>query len=148
MNLGQMLIVILAVILFSTLIISIYNNLMTQIEMASHKVFYTQGIQVAYSIFQRLESEQIGELRTFTSLYTEFMNPVTLPPIDIGDATFTVTVRSEYSDMLGAGQGATVSDHIKVFCLIDINYGAPENLFIGNDDDSFNKVFSRLFEED
>jgi hypothetical protein len=121
---------------------------MIQIEMASHKVFYTQGIQIADSIFQRLEAEQLGEIRNFTSLYTEFVNPVTLPEVFIGDASYTVTVRSEYSDMLGAVQGATVSDHIKVFCLIDIDYGVTDNLFIGTNDDSFSKVFSRLLEDD
>jgi hypothetical protein len=150
MNLGQMLLVLLAIVLFSTLILGIYNAMSNQVEMAARNVFYTQGLYYADLVFQRIESQLLHDQTDFDfdGLITNIQT-YEIEDMVIGDARYGMTLTASYCTPFGV-IAAGPTDHIRVFARIHINYGAMD-YFIGEDnptnpfhDDQFSKVFARF----
>jgi hypothetical protein len=100
MNLGQLLLVLLAVVLFSTIVITIWNNMMNQVDLADRSLYSTQAIKIADKLFQEYESKILGNLLAFHDMYAELDSSLTLPVIGVGEANYTPTITSIYCDSL------------------------------------------------
>lgn len=147
MNTGQMLIVLLATILFSTIVITLYNNMFSQVEMAERNVYFSQGIKIADFVFQRFETEMISKKKTFNQLYEEFKNSgIDLDSLSIGSAVYKINVRSMYSTVDGVTDSAIVGasqSYQRLFVKVKISVG-KRTYNVGTDDYPFSKVFSDM----
>ena len=95
----QMLLVLLATILFSTILISTYNNMFDLIEFTYQESFTLQGLKLADKQFQKIEVELLGNLYTFSevhSLYSDLSDSISLNSI-----TFYHNIQSAYCDSVG-----------------------------------------------
>lgn len=73
MNTGQMLLVMLAILLFSTIIISTYNNLFTILFMAYEAMYQMQSYKIADKIFQEVDAMNVSGLKTFDEIKNEYI---------------------------------------------------------------------------
>jgi len=146
MNLGQMLLVMLAVVLFSSVVITMYNSMTIQIEMATNNIFYSQGIFIADSILKRFEAELLTEMLDFVE-FEAMGNPtpyVVQPPFVIGDAVYTVQFITRWSGPDGEVLITPDSSYVFQRCIVTIEYGDAPPLVVGIDDDAFRKVHTRF----
>ena len=146
MNLGQMLLVMLAVVLFSSIVITMYNSITVQIEMATNNVLYTQGVFVADSILKRYEAELLSKMISFTA-FEAMGNPtsfVVQPPFEIGDAVYTVSFTTRWSGPNYEVLIVPDSTYVLQECSVTINYGDAPPLEIGIGDAMFKKLHTRL----
>lgn len=140
-----MLMVLLAVVLFSTLIITIYNNMFFQIDLAESKLFYTQAIKISDYIFQQFEIEMVSDQTSFEELYEkyktkQFYDATNTLDIDYLDTDYKYSIISEYCDQSGNTEDISgTSDHQKLTVEISTTVKS-DSLFLG----SYIKVFSDM----
>jgi len=158
-----MLIVILAIVLFSTLIVAIYNSMANQMQMALHTTYYNQAILIAHAIFQQLDAEYISGRRPFNTLFPAFGNTdfdldtdaysfdgdPDNAAIPIQEIVYTPFISAAYLDTFGGTpQGATVSPHIRLTCRVRVTTtdadGNDINLWLGDDGEDFNNDITEI----
>ncbi len=148
MSMGQMLMVLLAVILFSTIIITIYNNMFFQLELAEDKLFYTQAIKISDFVFQQFEIEMVSGQKSFNKLYEDYkykakgqelVNATNKLGLQHLGVDYKYTILSEYCDSSGNTAVVADSSHQKVTVTIGVE-ARGDSLFLG----SYNKVFSDM----
>jgi len=143
MNLGQMLIVILSVVLFSTLIVAVYTNMTNHMQMATQTTYQNQSIQVANACFDKLEAEYLGQVREFQSLLDDFddsANQSFTAPYQLDGSNDAVIVNGvSYTPYLWS-QDIT-SNTTRITCRVRVNTSPTEFFWLGGTDD-FNKDFS------
>ncbi|MEA2103823.1 MAG: hypothetical protein U9P79_04175 [Candidatus Cloacimonadota bacterium] len=95
----QMLLVLLATILFSTIFISTYNNMFNMVELAYQESFIFQGLKLADKYFQKIEAETLGEIYTFSEMNSIYSNlsDTTL----INGIVFHHNIQANYCDSIG-----------------------------------------------
>jgi len=165
MNLGQTLIVVLAVVLFGTLIVSIYNSMTNQMMMATQTTYQQQAMLVAEACFQKLEAEYIiapQPSRDFAQLNARFPDSfstnnapyilygTSVPDatIIVGDAGFTPYISTRYWTQLQNGGPATSSNYIRMTCSVRISPSSDPNddYWVGGPDvEEFNSVKSNIY---
>jgi len=170
MSLGQMLIVMLALVLFSTLILAIYTSMTNQMTMATQTSYQNQAVLIAKACFDKLESEYIiapNATRNFTHLYDDFPNEIHpndptnladalihLMPggtgaISIGDATYTPYVSTRYwTNFTGGGGPSTLeTDYMRLTCRVRISTtnDPTEDYWAGDDSEDFNSIKTTTF---
>ena len=146
MNLGQMLLVMLAVVLFASVVITMYNSMAIQIEMATNNIFYTQGILVADSVLKRFEAELLTEMLSFAD-FEAMGNPtpyVVQPPFVIGDASYIVQFTTRWCGPNGEVLISPDSSFVLQRCYVTIMYGNATPLVIGDEDEAFRKIHARV----
>jgi len=146
MNLGQMLLVVLAVVLFSTIILSVYNNLVRQTEMVGEKIYYTQAIKIADLVFQQLEVDILSLKLSIDNLFSTYSTDVfiyggpVLAPLTIQSVPYTVNIVAQYCNEAGVFS-ATATNQVKVFCRVVVELNNGNQLVLGEGEDSFSKIF-------
>jgi len=132
MSMGQLLLVILSVVLFSTLIISVYNSMANQMTMALQTTYENQAVYVANAVFEKIDSEYTtARQRTFANLST-FHN-TTQDPVVIQGVQYTPRLR------------VTTVNANSIIMNCSIVVAHPEGTFtIGFDtnNESFNRPFN------
>jgi len=157
MNLGQMLIVILSVVLFSTLIISVYNNMTNQMQMATNTTYLNQSVLVADAAFQKITAEYFAKMMTFTQIHSTFVGNVgfTIPyqlinnqnAVVVQGVSYTPHIRAVYWTQLQNGQATTnVSNCIRLSCRVLVRATADpaEDFWLGDDSDDFNHIITTI----
>jgi hypothetical protein len=146
-----MLMALLAVVLFSTIMITVYNNLSAQAILAQSNIYYSQGIHIADMIFQQIEVNLIS-LKIDFSQIMEIADDAIGPDgwreygdINIFNTNYRIFIMPVFSDMYG-NPSVTSTDHIRVFTRMDIrlNENLPPSYQIGSDDFSYSKVFTNM----
>jgi len=72
MGTGQMLLVLLAMILFSTILLTMYNNIDMQMRVIERTKTQLQGQKLADRYFQKIETELIGNVLTFSQVHSTY----------------------------------------------------------------------------
>lgn len=136
----QMLLVLLALALFSTMLLNTYNIVLDQSSMVYDNMFFLQGHKIADRYFQRIESELLGDppifdFSTINSIYADLSETVT-----VNNIIFNVQIKSTYCDSLG---NVPYSDTL--FQKVDIRMNclstSLDTLYIGTLSSPFSKVF-------
>ena len=153
MNLGQMVIVILGVVLFSTIVLGIYNNMMNQLEITGDRKYYSQGIRIADYVFQSMEVQMLNKTMNISSIFLQYQQPGaymyggtgTAPPITVDGVPYHVNVLAQYCDVNGNSSGGLITDWIRVFCMIEVDINGRKPYFVGVDeDDAFVQIFTNM----
>ena len=126
MNMGQMMLVILAVVLFTTIIMGVHHNTQNQLRMAGDNIYNTQALKVADYIFQRFEVDLITDqtpFQTFFNTWNAATGGGVYPPITVNNATFNATVEAIPINMAGAVIATPTPDRLRVNIrvAVDIN---------------------------
>jgi hypothetical protein len=129
MHLGQLLMVVLAVILFSTAVLSMYNNLVVQLEMVTMTNFQNQAILVltgasqrVYTAFQSMDEGLPEMIENSFAGWQPLIPPLVFESLE---ATYTAEMRSFWCNDLGAIIPAPAipgpEDHIIVFFRVRVD---------------------------
>lgn len=142
MGTGQMLLVLIAIVLFSTIIVTTRTNMATQNELLYDNMYRLQGLRVANKFFQHIESQMIGQILTFAELnstYTDYEETVTVDDVD-----YNTTIDMYYCD----DSGNITNDPESEFQLIEIRINTiplGKTLHIGTDDNPLRKVIADIW---
>ena len=151
MNLGQMVIVILGVILFSTVVLGIYNNMMNQLEMTGDRRYYSQGMRIADYIFQGIEVQTLDSTINIGTIFSQYQSPgaymyggtSTIPALTVDGTRYNVNVIARYCDING-NFSPTATNFIKVFCNVEVDVNGRKPFFIGQGDEAFSQIFTNM----
>lgn len=135
-----MLFVLLAAILFSTIILSINNNLLYQSEMISYQMIRLQALKISDFFFSRIEAETVGVLYPF-DLLDDIYDGVDSTFV-INGVSYDTRIRTNYCDVAGDTLSPD-STYQRVDIRINVNYN-NQTLQIGTPASPLSKVFVDL----
>ncbi len=138
MNMGQMLLVLLAVMLFSTILITTYSNLYTATDIVYKVMFQMQGLKIADKYIQKIDAELLGKIYTFDEIQTNYSDSTFTTPIN--NVVYNVNIQSNYCNSSG-----DISEPDSTYQKIDIVIYCyplgPDTLWIGTRDKPISKIF-------
>ncbi len=142
MGTGQMLLVMLAVILFSTILLTMYSNIQDQARVIERARTMLQGQKIADKYFQQIEAELIGNVHTFSeinSIYSNFSEIVT-----VNNSDYHVRCeRAEYCNKNGNTPVASNDYQLIEFSIWVID-AYQDSVVIGTSSSPLQKVFADM----
>lgn len=99
MNTGQMLLVMLAIILFSTILIATYNNLFTILFMAYEAMYQMQAYKIADRVFQEIDAMNVSGLLTFQEIKSKYTFQDSVETINSVD--YNISARTRWCNQFG-----------------------------------------------
>jgi len=145
MNMGQMLLVLLAVMLFSTILITTYSNLYTATDIVYKVMYQMQGLKIADKYIQKIDAELFGN-STFVEIHDFYHKDSPFNPgnpdttMTINDADYNVWLTSNYCNSSG-DISEPDSTYQKIDIVIYCNPLGPDTLWIGKRDKPISKIF-------
>jgi len=138
-----MLLVLLALALFSTIMLNMYNLVLDDAKIVYNNILYTQGQKIADRYFQRIESELLGDnpVIEFDDVISNYNN--LQADETIGSANYQINLSSTYCDSLGNISYPDTS-YIRVDVRMNCISSAGDTLFIGTQNNPFSKVFFEI----
>ena len=137
----QMILVLLALALFSTLLLNTYNIMLDQSAMIYDNILYLQGQKIADRYFQKIEAELLGNppIHYFSQIYSTYSGGVNETMV-IDNVTFNINIISAYCDSLGANPSADTL-YQKVDIRINCLSTSLDTLYIGTALTPIDKLF-------
>lgn len=140
---NQMLLVLLALALFSTIMLNMYNLVLDDAKIVYNNILYSQGQKIADRYFQKIEAELLGDnpVLEFDEVISSYNNLQASETV--GTANYQINLSSTYCDSLGSTSHPD-SSYIKVDVRMNCISSAGDTLFIGTQNNPFSKVFFEL----
>lgn len=137
----QMILVLLALVLFSTLLLNTYNIMLDQSAMIYDNILYLQGQKIADRYFQKIEAELLGNppINYFSQIYSNYSGGVNETMV-VDNVTYNINIVSAYCDSLGANPSADTL-YQKVDIQMNCLSTSLDTLYIGTSNSPFSKVF-------
>ncbi|MDP8202213.1 MAG: hypothetical protein P9M11_08735 [Candidatus Tenebribacter burtonii] len=138
----QMLLVLVALVLFSTLMLNTYNILLDQSASIYDNMYYLQGQKIADKYFQKIEADLLGNPPAFYfSQIKAYYSNITETET-VNNLIYNINLNSTYCDSLGNTSGAGVDTlyqkmDIRINCLST----SSDTLYIGTKNYPFSKIF-------
>ena len=125
---GQTMLVLLAIILFSTMMLGYYNNLFRWYDM--HNVEYSrlQGLKLAERVFQEIEFAYIADIVSFSELESAWSDSTRA--VSFTDVNYNVNVESSWCDSLGVDAGSE-SNFLRFDLRISCYPGYGDSTWVG-----------------
>lgn len=142
MNMGQMLLVLLAVMLFSTILITTYSNLYTATDIVYKVMFQMQGLKIADKYLQKIDAELLGKVHTFSEIQNTYSD-TTFNTDPINDVVYNVYLNSTQCDSVGNDDPGNTDFQridIRIFC----TPMGSDTLWIGTANKPIQKVFINM----
>ncbi|HHE39210.1 MAG TPA: hypothetical protein ENL20_11660 [Candidatus Cloacimonetes bacterium] len=138
---GQMLQILLALILFSTTLITIYNGLYDQAEFVYRGLYYSQGQKIAEKCIMKIEAELIGQVTDYLTVYNDYHD--SLFTMDISNETYNVHMTSVFCDSTGTTTypDSTYYPYQKIGVAIWCKPNITDTLYIGTAAQQISEVF-------
>jgi len=143
MTTGQIFLILLAMILFSTIYLTAYNNLFDQADLAYKGMYILNGQKITDKYFQEIESNLLGEIVLFDSLqaiYNGLSDTLTVSDID-----YHINISTTPCTKTGADTTTVTPEFLR----IDISMWAippdGDTLWIGMPQFPISKVFVDLY---
>ncbi|MCK4339429.1 MAG: hypothetical protein KAW87_05530 [Candidatus Cloacimonetes bacterium] len=95
----QMLLVLFAVVLFSTILIISYSNLYDSFDIIYKGIYQLQGLKIADKYYQQISSEILGDYDKFDSLQVNYSNFNTVDTVYT--IVYNINIQSSYCDSSG-----------------------------------------------
>ena len=141
----QMLLVLLAIVLFSTILLNTYDIVFTQRENIYKGLFLLQGQKIADSLYQLIECELLtaysddDTTTTFGNTFSSLTGSNITMVAD--DVTYDFTSTSAWCDSIG-NIGSPTPNYQRVDIRITCVYGVQDTLYIGTATHPLSKVFA------
>ena len=143
MTTGQIFLILLAMILFSTIYLTAYNNLFDQADLAYKGMYILNGQKITDKYFQEIESNLLGEIVLFDSLQTIY-NGLS-DTLTVSDIDYHVNISTTPCTKTGADTTTVTPEFLR----IDISMWAippdGDTLWIGMPQFPISKVFVDLY---
>lgn len=135
-----MLLVLLALALFSTMLLNTYNIMLDQSALVYDNMLYLQGQKIADRYFQRIEAELLGDppVSYFSQIYSTYSNLSETKSVN--NVIFNIQINSTYCDSLGNTPYADTL-YQKVDVRMNCLSTSMDTLYIGTLNSPFSKVF-------
>ncbi|MCK4955987.1 MAG: hypothetical protein KAS49_00015 [Candidatus Cloacimonetes bacterium] len=142
MGTGQMLLVLLAIILFSTILLTMYNNISVQTRIIDRTKTMLQGQKLASRYFQKMEAELLGNLTTFSdiiSTYNGFSENTA-----VNELTYHLNCeRVVYCDQVGNTPVATTDFLLLEFSMWTLN-SYNDTIWVGTTANPIQKIIADM----
>ena len=135
---NQMLLTILAISLFTTLIMSMHYGQMVKNENMYKAHYYLQGMKVADKYFQKIESDLLGKVKTFAGTNTYYSSYTQTETVN--SIVYTVTTSSTYCDSIGT-TAYTSTDFIRVNVSVSSVPTPGDTLVIGTSTYPLSRIY-------
>ncbi|MDN5353423.1 MAG: hypothetical protein PWQ09_179 [Candidatus Cloacimonadota bacterium] len=141
MGTGQLLFVLFAVILFSTLFLTYYNGIIEQAETIYNTNYYLQGLQIVEKIYQSIMASIISETKDFSQIYTEYSSLEN--SISVEGQVYHYNISSSYCDSLGIDVGSSSNFQRLDFKIYTVK-GNQDTIFIGTESAPITKMLAKI----
>jgi hypothetical protein len=101
MGTGQMLLVLLGAMLFSTILITTYNGLADQAELMYNGLNLLQAQKLGNAYLQKVDSEISGGVMTYDEAYTLYHNSTSYITDTLRTINFRTNIRANYCNSAG-----------------------------------------------
>ncbi len=136
----QMLLVLLALAIFSTMLLNTYSIVLDQSGLVYDNILYLQGQKIADQYFQRIEAELLGDPPIFSFAAINSIYGNVTETLTVNDVIYNVQINTAYCDSLGNTPYADT-----LFQKVDIQMNclstSLDTLHIGTLTTPFSKVF-------
>jgi hypothetical protein len=119
MNTGQMLALIFAIALFSTIVLTVNHSLTSQSELVYRGMYITQAQSISEKYFDKIEAEAIvanPPIVPFDSIGVSYPDTT----VSLGSVNYDVYISTQYTDSLGTPMGFPTDFQrvdIKIYCV-------------------------------
>jgi len=121
MNTGQMLLVMLAVILFSTIIVATYNNLYAILDMAYKAMYQMQSYKIADRVFQEIDAMNVSGIRTFDQIKNDYQIIDSL--VTINNVNYMLNSSTNWCNQYGGTAADTLHNYQRIDIVIYCHIG-------------------------
>jgi len=125
---GQTMLVLLAILLFSTMMLGYYNNLFRWYDMHNREFSRLQALKLAEGMFQEIEFGYIADIVTFDELATTWADSTR--QFSSMDINYRINVESNWCDSVGTDVGSE-SNFLRFDLRIACNPGIGDTLWVG-----------------
>ena len=134
----QMILVLLALALFSTLLLNTYNIMLDQSTLVYDNIRYLQGQKIADRYFQKIEAELLGNppIYHFSGVHSNYSN--LNETLTVNGVVYNINIVSAYCDSLGNTPYADTL-YQKVDIQMNCLSTTLDTLYIGTSDEPFSK---------
>lgn len=143
MTSGQILLILLAMMLFSTIYLTTYNSLFDQAEIAYKGMYLLNGQKITDKYFQEIESNILGEIVSFDSL--QFIYNGLSDTLTVSDIVYNVNVSTTPCTKNGADTTTVTPEFLRIDISIWAVHPAGDTLWIGMPEFPLSKVFVDLY---
>ena len=135
-----MLLVLLALALFSTMLLNTYNIMLDQSALVYDNMHYLQGQKIADRYFQRIEAELLGDppVLSFSRIHETYLSLSETKTVN--NVIYNIQINSTYCDSLGNTPYADTL-YQKVDVRMNCLSTSLDTLYIGTLNTPFSKVF-------
>ncbi|MDP8322575.1 MAG: hypothetical protein RAO94_09525 [Candidatus Stygibacter australis] len=138
---GQTMLVLLAILLFSTMMLGYYNNLFRWYDMHNREFSRLQALKLAESVFQEIEFTYIADLVSFSELESAWSDSTRAVPLT--DVNYTLNVESSWCDSLGTDTGSA-SNFLRFDLRISCYPGFGDTIWVGTATDPLQKLIADM----
>ncbi|MBN2017519.1 MAG: hypothetical protein JW794_05260 [Candidatus Cloacimonetes bacterium] len=143
MTYGQIFLILLAMVLFSTIYLTTYNSLYDQADLAYKGMYLLNGQKVVDKYFQEIESKILGELLSFDALESTYDNRS--DSLSVSDQVYHINIVTSPCTRTGVDTTTASPEFVRV----DINtwtlHPDGDTLWIGMPQSPISKVFVDLY---
>ena len=125
---GQTMLVLLAILLFSTMMLGYYNNLFRWYDMHNREFSRLQGLKLAESVFQEIEFSYITKQLSFEDMESAWTDSTRA--VALTDVNYNINVESSWCDSLGVDTGAA-SNFLRFDLRISCYAGYGDTTWVG-----------------
>ena len=143
MTYGQIFLILLAMVLFSTIYLTTYNSLFDQADLAYKGMYLLNGQKIIDKYFQEIEAKILGEIIVFDSLQSIY-NGLS-DSLTVSDVVYHVNISTTPCTRSGADTITATPEFIRVDMSTWALRSDGDTLWIGMPESPISKVFVDLY---
>ena len=143
MTYGQILLILLAMILFSTIYLTTYNSLFDQADLAYKGMYLLNGQKITDKYFQEIEANILGEIVLFDSLQSTY-NGLS-DTLTVSDIDYHVSISTNPCTRSGADTTTVTPEFIRIDISMWAIHPGGDTLWIGMPEFPLSKVFVDIY---
>jgi len=141
MGTGQMFLVLMAVVLFSTIILTTQNNLFTLAYSSYEAMIMMQGYKIADRFLQEIEAMNISGSKSIEDIHDQYSFADSMLRINMID--YYVTSTTQWCDRSGGSPTDSLHNYLRIDVRIDGILG-NDTIFIGHDTNPISYIYGKM----
>lgn len=136
----QMILLVLAITLLSTLLLTVYNTLGDQLDMSQSSAYRNQAMRIADMWFQKIQNECMVDKVPFSTLTTTY--GTVNQTVVVNRVSYAVNVRTQYCNAAG-GTTSPTTDFVRVDVRITANVAGLPTIYVGTTNQPLYKILTK-----
>lgn len=138
---GQTMLVLLAILLFSTMMLGYYNNLFRWYDMHNREFSRLQALKLAESVFQEIEFDYISDRLTFNELAATWADSTRQRTIF--DINYNMSVEASWCDSVGVDTSPG-SNFLRFDLRIGCSPAMEDTIWVGSETEPLQKLIANM----